>query len=154
VSVDDVAAHHLAGADAAVVRALGRREAVPGPAVWPAVRAEKSVLLLEAEPEFVLLVSIHDEVGVVSEVVRVRSAIRHPRLAHHENVGFMAERTREVGDWAEVDVGVVTGRLAGGGTVEVPFWQLVKVLDWFCDGLQKIEILAIAPLSTFAGDQT
>jgi len=65
----------------------------------------------------------------------------------------MAERAREVGDRAEVDVRVVTGRLGGGGAVEIPFWEIVEVLDGLCDGLQDIEKLANMPSSGIVARQ-
>ena len=56
VRLDDLAAGHLVAADAAVVRALRRGEAVLGPAQRAAV-LEEGVLLLDAEPRL--------EVGVL-----------------------------------------------------------------------------------------
>ena len=47
-----------------------------------------------------------------------------------------AERIGVVCDGAEVDVRVVAGRLAGRGTVEVPFWQIFQAGDLLGDGLE------------------
>ena len=91
MSFDDVATHDLARTHAAVVWSLWSWEAVLGPTVWPSVGVEKRVLLLEAEPELVVLVSFHHDGRVVTEVVGVWSAIGHPRLAHDQHIGFMTE---------------------------------------------------------------
>jgi hypothetical protein len=60
----------------------------------------------------VLLVLLEDDGGVVAEVVCVRAAIRHVCLAHDEDVVAETEGVGVVCDGAEVDIGVVTGRLA------------------------------------------
>lgn len=138
VRLDDVTAHDLAGADTAVVWALRSRETVLRPAVRPAISAEKSVLLLETEPILVLLVGLHHDGGVMAEVVGIRLAVPHPRLAHNKEVGLVTERAWKHGHWTQVDVGIVAGRLAGRGAVEVPFGKFIDVLDWLCDGLVPI----------------
>jgi hypothetical protein len=48
----------------------------------------------------------------VTEVVCVGLAIRHVGLAHDEDVVAQTERIGVEGNGAEVDIGVVTGRLA------------------------------------------
>lgn len=125
VGVDDVAAEDLAGADTAVVGALGPGEAVLGPAIGPAVDVEERVLLLEAEPKLLRGVRLHKDVGVAAEVIRVGLAVGAPRLAHDEDVVTETERVRVEGDGAEVDIGIVAGRLARRRAVEVPLWQLI-----------------------------
>ena len=113
VSLDDVSAEDLAGTNTAVVRALRSGEAVLGPAIRPAVEVEKCVFLLQTEPELVLLVCLHDDGSVVAEVVGVGLAIRHPGLAHDEDVVAETEGIWVHGNGAEVDIRVVTWSLAG-----------------------------------------
>ena len=47
MAVDDITLNNLAGANTAVVRALGGREAIARPAVGAVVEIEEGVLLLE-----------------------------------------------------------------------------------------------------------
>ena len=112
VGLNNVTAEDLAGAYTAVVRALRSRETVLGPAVGPAELVEEGVLLLKAEPELVLLVLLEDDGSIVAEVVCVRAAVRHVCLAHDQDVVAKTEGVGVVCDGTEVDVGVVTGRLA------------------------------------------
>lgn len=112
MSLDDVTAEDLAGAYTAVVGTLGSGETVLGPAVRPAELVEKSVLLLETEPELVLLVLLEDDGSIVTVVVRVGATIRHVGLAHDENVVAETEGVGVVRNGAQVDIGVVAGRLA------------------------------------------
>lgn len=111
VSLDDVTAEDLAGTDTTVVRALGSGETVLGPAEWPAIDIEKSVLLLETEPEALAGVGLHQESGVVTEVEGVGLAIGHPGLAHDEDIGLAAEGVVVDGNGAEVDIRVVARSL-------------------------------------------
>lgn len=129
MSLDDVTAVDLAGTDTAVVGTLGTGETTTGPAVGPAVSAEESVLLLETEPELLLGVGLHQAGSLVAEVELVGAAIGVPGLAEDEDVITLTERIGEDGAGAEVDIGVVAGGLAGGGTVEVPLGELVNGLD-------------------------
>lgn len=124
VSLDDVAAEDLAGTHAAVVWALRGREAVLGPAIRPALSVEEGVLLLQTEPETVLLVLVHDHGGIVAEVVLVGRAVGHVRLAHDQDVVTQTEGVRVHGDGAKVDIRVVAGSLARRGAVEIPFGQI------------------------------
>lgn len=55
---------------------------------------------------------LEDDGGIVAEVVCVGLAIRHVGLAHDQDVVAQTEGVRVEGNGAEVDVGVVTGRLA------------------------------------------
>jgi hypothetical protein len=55
----------------------------------------------------------------------VGGSIRIPGLAENENVIAKSEGVREDSNRAEVDIGVVTGGLAGGRTVKVPFRELI-----------------------------
>lgn len=112
VSLDDVAAEDLARADTAVVRTLGTGEAALGPAIGPAVDVEQGVLLLETEPEFVLLVGLNHDGSIVAVVVGVRLAVSAPSLAHDEDIVAETEGVGVEGNRAEVDIRVVTGSLA------------------------------------------
>lgn len=112
VSLDDVTAEDLAGSYTAVVRALRSGETVLGPAVWPAELVEKSVLLLETEPELVLLVLLEDDSGIVTEVVGVGATIRHVGLAHDKDIVAETEGVGVVRNGAKVHIRVVAGRLA------------------------------------------
>jgi hypothetical protein len=62
----------------------------------------------------------------VTVVELVGGSIGVPALAKNEDVVAAAEGVGEESDGAEVDVGVSTGSLAGGGTVEVPLGELVN----------------------------
>lgn len=142
VSLDDVTAVDLAGTNTTVVGTLGTGETTTGPAVGPAISAEKSVLLLEAEPELLLGVGLHQTGGVVTEVELVGAAIGIPGLAENKDVVTLAEGIGEDRDGADVDIGVVSGGLAGGGTVEVPFGELVNGGDGLRESLRKASWLA------------
>lgn len=112
VSLDDVTAEDLAGADTAVVWALGSRETVLGPAIWPTELVKEGVFLLETEPELGLGVLLEDDGGVVAEVVCVGAAVGHVGLAHDEDIVTQTEGIGVEGNRAEVDIRVVTRRLA------------------------------------------
>lgn len=131
MSLNNVTAVDLARTDTAVVRTLGTRETTTGPAVGPSIGTEQSVLLFQTEPELLLRVSLHQAGSLVTEVELVGAAIRIPGLTEDEDVVTLAEGVGEDGNRAEVDIGVVTGGLAGGGTVKVPFGKLVDSLDRF-----------------------
>ena len=107
VSLDEIAAEDSTGTDTTVVRTLRSGESVLGPAERPAVDIEEGVLLLETEPEAFASVGLHQESSVVTEVEGVGLAIRHPGLAHDEDVGLAAERVIEDGNRAKVDIRVV-----------------------------------------------
>ena len=135
VGLDDVTAVDLAGTDTTVVRTLSAGETTTGPAVGPAIGTEKSVLLLETEPELLLGVGLHQTGSIVAVVELVGATIGVPGLAENKDVVALAEGVGEDGDGAQVDIGVVTGGLAGGGTVEVPFGELLNRLDGLGEGL-------------------
>jgi hypothetical protein len=143
VRLDDVTAVDLAGADTAVVRALRTGVTALGPAVRPAVGAQKRILLLETEPEVVLGVGLHQLGGLVTVVELVGGPIRIPGLAQDDDVVPLAEGIREDGDGANVDIGVVARRLAGGGTVEVPLGELIDGLDRLEEGLSPSSQLGL-----------
>lgn len=75
----------------------------------------------------------------MSEVESVGLAVGHVRLAHDDDVVTETERAWVVGDGAEVDVRVVAGSLVCRGTVEVPFWEVVKALHLLGEGLATVE---------------
>jgi hypothetical protein len=135
VGLDNVTAVDLAGTNTAVVWTLGAREATPRPAEWPAFAVEKSVFLLETEPDLVLLVGLQHDFGVVAEIVGVGLAVRHPALAHDEDVVAQTHWVRVEGFGAEVDIRIVARSLAGGGTVKVPFWELLDFADLLRESL-------------------
>lgn len=108
VCLDNVTAEDLSGTDTAVVRTLGSGETVLGPAVRPAVNVKESVLLLKAKPELVAFVGLHKDSSIMTEVVGVGLSVAHPGLAHDENVRPATEWVVVDGDWAEVDIRVVT----------------------------------------------
>lgn len=112
MSLDDITAVNLAGTDTTVVGALGSGETVLGPAIWPAVDVEEGVLLLETEPDVVLLVLAKNDGGVVAVVVLVRLTVGTVGLGHDEDVVAQPEGIRVEGHGPEVDVGVLTRGLA------------------------------------------
>ena len=134
VSLDDIALHNLTGADTAVVRSLGGGETVCRPAIGTVIEVEESVLLLKTEPGLVLGVLRHQLIGLMAVVELVGSPIGVPALGEDNDVGGAAERIGEDGNRPEVDIGVVTGRLASGGTVEVPYGKVFRgvLLFWEC----------------------
>ena len=135
VSLHDISAHDLAGAVTAVVWALWSGEAVLWPPVRPACGIEEGVLLLEAEPELVLGVLVHQLVGVGTEVVHVWLAIRHPGLGDDEDVVPTAEWIWVHRGGAEVDIRVVAWGLTGGRAVEVPFGEVLERFGLLVEGL-------------------
>lgn len=137
VGLDDVTAVNLAGTDTTVVRTLGTGETTGGPAVGPAIGTEKSVLLLQTEPELLLGVGLEQAGGLVTVVELVGGSIRVPGLAEDKDVVTLAEGVGEDGNGTQVDVGVTAGGLAGGGTVEVPFGKLVDAGHGLGQGLRK-----------------
>ena len=138
--LDNVAAVHLAGADAAVVRALRAGEPVVRPAVRPVVRPEQGVLLLQPKPELLLLVGLEQPRRLMPVVELVRRPIRVPGLAHHQDVVAQAQRIWEDGHRADVHVGVVTGRLARRRAIKIPFRQVRDRLGLLVKRLSKNEV--------------
>jgi hypothetical protein len=126
VSVDNVALDDLASAYTAVVGALGSRETTRGPAVRPIVGVEEGVLLLKTEPGLAVSVQLHDLLALMAVVELVGGAVGVPALGEDDDIGGTAERIGEDGDGPQVDVGVVTGGLAGGRAVKVPDGELIR----------------------------
>jgi hypothetical protein len=141
VGLDDVSADDLTSTDTTVVRTLGRREAVLGPAVWVVIHIEEGVLLLQTEPWLVLGVGLHELGTLVAVVVLVRGAIGHPRLGENENVGYAAHRIGEDGNRPQVDIRVVAGGLVRRGTIEIPDGQILglelAIFGYLGDSLNK-----------------
>jgi hypothetical protein len=142
VSLNNVTAHDLAGSYTAVVWALRSWEAVLGPAIWPAIEAEECVFLLQTEPVLFALMRLHDNSGIVAEVVRIWLSVGHPGLTHDEDIVAKSEWIWVVGDRAEIDIRVVAGSLTGRRAVEIPFWELLDVCDFLGDGLEETKLLA------------
>jgi hypothetical protein len=88
-------------------------------------------------------VGLHQLGSLVTVVELVGAPIRIPGLAQDEDVVPLAEGIREDGDGANVDIGVVAGRLAGGGTVEVPLGELIDGLDRLEEGLSPSSQLGL-----------
>ena len=88
VLLDEVAAVDLHCADAAVVRALGRREAVGGKPAGPAVAGiDHGVFLLEAEPRLLIAVLLERFASLRPSVGRVRSLqVGEEGFAHDQDV--------------------------------------------------------------------
>lgn len=142
MSLNNIAAHDLASSNTAVVWALWSWKAVLGPAVWPAVEPEESVLLLKTEPEFFALVSLHDYGGIVTEVVHVWLSIGHPGLAHDQDIVAEAEGIWVVSARAEIDIRVVARGLASGRAVKIPFREVLEGFDFLGKCLQEKPELA------------
>lgn len=140
MSLDNIAAEHLASTVTAVVGTLGGGETVPGPAIGPAVGVKEGVLLLKTEPELFGLVGLHQDGGIVAEVEGVGLSVGHPSLGDDEDVVAAAPGIGVVGDGAEVDIGVVARGLVGRRAVKVPFGQVCKRFDLLGKGLQVSEL--------------
>ena len=121
VSLDNVSAVDPACPDTTVIRTLRTGETALGPAVWPTIRTQKSVFLLETEPEMVFGVGVHQSLGLMTVIELVGASIRIPCLAKNEDVLAATERVWVFRDRSDVDVRVITWRLASRRTVKVPF---------------------------------
>lgn len=85
---------------------------------------------------------LHDLGGIVPVVELVGRAIGVPALSEDEDVGGATEGVGEDGNGLQVDVGVVTGGLAGGGTIEVPQGEILGSVVLLRQGLQGAKSLA------------
>jgi hypothetical protein len=130
VSFDEVTCVDLPGAGTAVVGALGARESTFRPTVWGTVDVEQGVLLLKTEPGFVVLREVHDLGGMVTVIGLVGSAVVVVTLGEDDDVVTFTEGVLEDGSGPQVDIGVATGGLVGGGTVEIPDTQLTDIGDF------------------------
>jgi hypothetical protein len=86
VSLDDISAVNISSPDSAVVWALGTGETALGPAIWPPIWREEGVLLLEAEPQLMLLVGLHQAGCLVTVVELVGAPIWIPGFTENEDV--------------------------------------------------------------------
>ena len=134
--LDNITAVHLPSTNTTIIWPLRSWKAILGPAVWPTLGTKQRIFLLQTEPKMVLLISIHEAGGFVTVVELVGRSIRIPGFAHDEDVGRAAEGVGVDGDGADVHVRVVPGSLAGGGAVEVPFWEVIGAFDFFGQGLR------------------
>jgi len=135
VSLNDVAAEDTASSHATVVWTLGARESIFRPAVWPAIRAKKCVLLFETKPDFVAGIRVHQSCRFVAIVELVWCSIGIPRLTHDQDIVTQTDGVWEGCDWSDVDIGIVAGSLAGGGSVKVPLWEVFDAVWLFEESL-------------------
>jgi hypothetical protein len=112
VSFDNVTAVDLAGTHTTVVGTLSARVTSLRPTIWPAVRTEKSVFLLQAEPKVLIGISLHQLRGFITIIELIGRSVRVPSLAENKDVIAKTEGVREHGDRTDVDIGVFTGCLA------------------------------------------
>lgn len=105
--LDNVTAVDTTGADTAVVWTLGTRISSLGPAIGPAVGAQKSVFLLQTKPDFMFGISFHQASRLMSIVELVGRSIGVPGLAHDENVVSQTDGIGVHGHRTNVDIGVV-----------------------------------------------
>jgi hypothetical protein len=71
-------------------------------------------------------VGFHELRALVTIIKLIWRSIRVPALAKNKNVVFSAERVGVEGNRAKINIGVLSGCLASGGTIEVP---LRKIID-------------------------
>jgi hypothetical protein len=114
---------------------LRARETTFRPTIRSSINIEKSVLLLETKPRDLGLGGFHGFVRVVTIVGLVRGAVVVIALGEDEDVIAATEGVLEDGGGAQVDVGVISRSLVGGGTVKVPDTELANVRDLLAHGL-------------------
>ena len=120
----------------AVVGTLRSGESTFGPSVRRAIGVEEGVLLLETEPGDLLLCLFHDLGGMVAVVGPVRGTVVVVGLGEDEDVVTATEGILEDRSGTEVDIGIISGSLVGGGAIEVPDTELADVGDLLGDGLE------------------
>jgi hypothetical protein len=135
VSLDDISAVDLSSTDTTVVWALWAWETTLWPSVGLVELIEESVLLLKTEPWDLILVSLHQFGAFVAVVELVWDTVGVPALAKDEDVVSTSEWIWVYGNWAEVDVGIFTWSLSSGGTIEVPFWEVLDILWLLAESL-------------------
>lgn len=128
VGLNNVSGKDLASTNTTVVGALGSGEAALGPSNRVVALVEHGVLLLDSEPDDLLLVGAHEFGALVSVVELVGGSIVVPALGQHNDVVASSERIGVDGGGSEIDIRVVAGRLFCGGSVKVP---LGEILDGF-----------------------
>ena len=146
MGLDDVSAVDPVGSHSAVVRALGSGESVLGPAEGMLILVEEGVLLLDAEPRLLIFgpgkrndlskeetfkrknlrrVSLgHDFVAELPVVGLCGLLVVLVGLAEDNLVVSQPEGILVHGNGVQVDVGVGTLGLSGGGAIEVPDGKL------------------------------
>jgi len=134
VSLDEITGKDLAGSDSAVVRTLRGGEPTLGPTVRLTIRVEQGVLLLETEPGLVLLGQVHVLLAQVPVVVGGGGTVGEVTSTEDQDVVSSTERIREDGTGPQKDVGIMTGSLLGGRSIEVPLLQLLDVRDLAGEG--------------------
>ena len=153
VLLDELTTHDVAGAGAAVVRALGTGVAALGEAVGPPVLHER-VLLLHAVPGLLGLVLGLGGGAGSARVGRVHGAIGRVDVAEHEDVAVGAERIRAREDGTQDAVGAVARRLVGAGAVEAPLRRGVTLVHDLGLGAQKGGRLGAVDPNVFSPDLT
>mmetsp|Transcript_7108 Transcript_7108/g.10172 ORF Transcript_7108/g.10172 Transcript_7108/m.10172 type:complete len:332 (-) Transcript_7108:67-1062(-) len=122
----DITSETVLGTDRAVVRTLG---AVGHTTLGPAKRSslievEKSEFLFKSEPNFFIILSFEGSHGLGTSVGLDRFTGRGPGVAHDKDViKTIRARTEGIGENSlriKDDLGVVTGGLVGGRSIEVP----------------------------------
>lgn len=119
--LNDVSTENLACANTTVVWTLRSWVAAFGPTIWPSVRIQNSVFLLQTEPRLVFGVGFHQPLTLVTIIEFVGASIGIPSLGHDQDVVATTERIGKDGDGANVDIGIVAWGLTGRRTIEVPF---------------------------------
>merc|ERR1712165_512098 len=135
VSLDDVPAVDVAGTDGAVVRALGSRETVLGPAEGVTVLVEKGVFLLNSEPGVVALGLLHHLGALLPLVGLSLLLVVLVGLAHHHDVLATPEGVRVEFDWVEVGIGVGSFSLVTRRSIVVPDWEVSDRVGVLLQGL-------------------
>lgn len=119
----------------AVVGTLRAGETAFWPTVWLIVGIEKGIFLFETKPWLVFLGFIKDLLGMMAMVGAVWSAVVVVGLCENKDVVAATERVFEDGGGTEVDIGIVTGGLICGRTIEVPNAELADVGNLLANGL-------------------
>ena len=102
--LNHITAVHLAGTNTAIIRSLSTGETTLGPAIRPTIGSQQSVFLFQTKPEVLVGVRLHQACGLMAVVELVGRAVRVPGFTEDEDVVTLAERVREDGAGAEVDV--------------------------------------------------
>ena len=136
VSVSDDSTIAVVGANRAIVRALRSGVTIMGPSKGPGgelgLSADKSVFLFESKPRLFVRTSVHNFLGVSSEIGVGRNKCRASSVSplvcvgHDDDVVALSEGISVVGDGLHDDLRVVCLGLITGGTIVVPFGKLVN----------------------------
>jgi len=81
---------------------------------------------------------VHDLLGVMAVVGPVGGSVVVVGLCKDEDVVTATERILEDGSRTQVDIGIMSGCLVGGGTVKVPDSELANICNLLADGLADI----------------